>query len=409
MVVPIGALRLFMFRRKDGHVEQCWLTYTPRDFQDRRLGDYHANYVSCAEWDKWERLGQVASATQNRQLKAADLEGRNVGDAFVEYVIRDPKVRANVEWLASEFCNFARLLSNGEFPSPLTHSKFGPPLIFEGTKWPVILDQERLHEEIDRMAVGGDWWNHQLTQRADDSLFRSAQAIASRHKAFFDLLRGSDLIAEGTFEATGTLQTIQTDTWSRPHYYVDVKLGDLHSIEAGSSRRISTHVKLYLQPYPWLKSALSAGREHLPWGQVCQRIPSEWLIRNGFGPPEVETRVVCGKYAESPHWDQPTKPVAPILAPTPQVIARPARQRGTPGRREAYDWPALKEPLSEHVNKHGEFASLTELTNWCVENVKLRRGARHPKGQAIDQKNAQKAIRRHALDKIGLGANGASD
>ena len=56
-----------------------------------------------------------------------------------------------------------------------------------------------------------------------------------------------------------------------------------------------------------------------------------------------------------------------------------------------------------------EFGSQADLEKWCLSHVKLRQGARKPKGQTKDLKNAKDAIKRHGLDKIGLGAIGVID
>jgi hypothetical protein len=205
-----------------------------------------AGYVSFAEGGEWERLRRIAHTTQHRAFRGPDLNGRRVGDAFIQFVIRDPKVLACVEWLCLEFANFRCLLSNGEFPSPLTTSRFGVPLIFEGVKWPVNLDRDKLHNEIHRMALGGEWWDRPLAPPDErNPLFHTARAIADQHKAFFDLLSGDEVTAEGTSEATFSIQKIQNDQWSRPDRYLDVKLGDLLFVEdTRSLRKICTGIKL---------------------------------------------------------------------------------------------------------------------------------------------------------------------
>jgi hypothetical protein len=84
---------------------------------------------------------------------------------------------------------------------------------------------------------------------------------------------------------------------------------------------------------------------------------------------------------------------------------RSAGKRG-PGRPEVYDWAALEQPLAKRVKQHGPFASLTDLAKWCIENVKVNKGVRRPKGDALDVKNTITAIKKHGLDKIGLGEAG---
>jgi hypothetical protein len=246
MAFPIAGCICYMLRRADGGVDRHWLSGPPRPSPRGLFDGDFSNYVSCAPWDEWERLSRAAHAAKHRALTAADLKGRRAGDAFIECVIRDPKVHACVAWLSLEFSDFGRLLTDNVFPSPLTVSKFGPPLIFDGIKWPVILDQNKLSREIDRMALSGEWWNRSLAPPDEtNSLFHAAQAIANQHKVFFDLLRGGELDAEGTSEATFSIQKIQNDQWNRPDRYLDVKVNDMLCLDDSRSlRKICTGIKL---------------------------------------------------------------------------------------------------------------------------------------------------------------------
>jgi hypothetical protein len=250
MAFALAGCICYVFRRAaDGRIEKHWLSGPP---PRGCLEDDFSNFVSYAEWGDWSQLANTAHAAQHHALAAADLEGRRVGDAFIEFVIRDPRARACVEWLSLEFPAFSSLLSDGKFPSPLTNSQFGPPLIFEGVKWPTILDRDKLYQEIVRIALDGDWWTRPLPPRDQtNSLFDTAEAIADQHKAFFDLLRGDELTAEGTSEATFSVQSIQRDQWGRPDRYLDVQLNDLLSREGPRSlRKICTGIKLSSVPEP---------------------------------------------------------------------------------------------------------------------------------------------------------------
>jgi hypothetical protein len=246
--MAIPGCTCYILRRPDGGIDQFQLAEPPRRSAQGSLEDRFSNYVSFAEAGEWERLRRIAHATEHRAFRGPDFNERRVGDAFIQFVIRDPKVLACVAWLSLEFANFRRLLSNGEFPSPLTISRFGAPLIFEGVKWPVNLDRDKLHNEIHRVALGGEWWNRPLAPPDErNPLFHTAQAIADQHKAFFDLLSGDELTAEGTSEATFSIKKIQNDQWSRPDRYLDVKLGDLLLVEDSRSlRKICTGIKLRL-------------------------------------------------------------------------------------------------------------------------------------------------------------------
>jgi len=65
---------------------------------------------------EWERLAEAALAAEHAQFTASDLDGRMVGEAFLEHVIRDPKVLAASEWLCLERPKFSLLFAEGKFP-----------------------------------------------------------------------------------------------------------------------------------------------------------------------------------------------------------------------------------------------------------------------------------------------------
>jgi hypothetical protein len=122
------------------------------------------------------------------------------------------------------------------------------------------------------------------------------------------------------------------------------------------------------------------------WTMRRQALPDASLA--AITPPTGRTNVV------------PIEPDRRSAPPVPLDISR--RTSGQPGRREVYDWPGLKGPLTDHVRGKGQFGAIVDLVRWCVDNVKLKSNARRPRGTAIDLKNAKAAIIKHGLDKIGL-------
>jgi hypothetical protein len=79
-----------------------------------------------------------------------------------------------------------------------------------------------------------------------------------------------------------------------------------------------------------------------------------------------------------------------------------SKPRGKPGAPEIYDWEALKTPLTCYVEKNRYFASIVDLANWCMDNVKRKPASRHRKDGSPDPKTAKSAISKYGLDKIGL-------
>jgi hypothetical protein len=196
-----------------------------------------------------ERLCEVAHATAHGDITASAIDGLMLGDAFVKCVIGDPKVQAYATWVYSEF--------GVKFPSsPNVSQVYGPPVIREGNKWPVILDARDICSDFERA-------HRDLSHLTSESspLFHAAQSLADRHRAFFDLLRNSDVIAKGTSEATGAPVSVQSDQWSRPDRYLDVRLSDLVVVVDNGSWALRRMVS-------GLKVSLPAGSN----GEVTRRV-----------------------------------------------------------------------------------------------------------------------------------------
>jgi hypothetical protein len=199
---------------------------------------------------QWERLCEVAHSTKHADIEADRLDGLMIGTAFIKHVIKDPKVKACGAWLCLEYPEFGPLFSVGVFEGIKENSPYGPPVIFRRDKWPVL--QVDLCSDFARVASRGECHDYMAApEERSNSLSHTAQAIADRHAAFFDLLRNSELIAEGVSESLFT-QAIPADQWNRPDRYLDIALSDLLCIEPTisgfSSRRILNGVKLRLPP-----------------------------------------------------------------------------------------------------------------------------------------------------------------
>src|SRR5437879_873178 len=70
-----------------------------RKEQRRWWGGAPHDFVLAREW---EDLAEAALTVEHAQFNPADLDGRMVGEAFLERVIRDPKVQAAGRWLCLE-------------------------------------------------------------------------------------------------------------------------------------------------------------------------------------------------------------------------------------------------------------------------------------------------------------------
>jgi hypothetical protein len=201
----------------------------------------------AAPADQWEQRYEAAHAATHDAITASDLDGCMLGDAFMKCVIHNSKVQACGEWLCLEYPEFGPLFDAGFFPGQTINSPYGPWSIVTGDKWPVVLDANNLCWDLERVASRGECHDRSpAPPTRSNSFFHTARAIANRHNAFFDLLRGPDVIAAGTSEATFSLQSIQQDQWSRPDRYLDVKLSDLISIQPAEYRRMLSGIRVTL-------------------------------------------------------------------------------------------------------------------------------------------------------------------
>lgn len=231
----------------------------------------------------WESGREAALATKHDQLDAAALNGSGLGQAFLQCVIEDPRVQAIGRWLYLERPIFGRLFSEGGFPTvvwdrnpvqteerpqnavvgyaalkerwrglpegTLSHSArplvtFPDPAPISSlawnTKWPPVLDVQKLTEILTSQ------YRAEASYREDPTegpIYHAAQALADRHQAFFDLLRGGVLLAEGTFMDTGQQLPVPPAQWNRKEKCLDIANGDLLEID-GKTRWQSLIVRM---------------------------------------------------------------------------------------------------------------------------------------------------------------------
>ena len=209
-----------------------------------------------------------------------------------------------------------------------------------------------------------------------------ARGVVKRWNDLIDLLRRGELVAIGM--KSGRRERLSAQLWSGDRrVYIDLLTGN-----CGTDIR-------------------SGGELTVDWSDLHLWVSEADSAPATIKPKMDDGRVVPIRGQTSVREVPPRSPQAPDETPMYEAIAARARERGTPGRREAYDWAALKKPLAVKVGAHGRFAQQTDLVNWCIENVRLRPGAQRPKGGGIDAKTVKAAIHRHSLDKIGLSDPGA--
>jgi hypothetical protein len=172
---------------------------------------------------RWKLVSTVAHSTQHAEIIPADLGGMRIGDAFVKTVIKDPKVQAHGEWLCAHYPDQGALFREGVFSGIQDKSPHGLPLILGGTKWPVVLNADELSWNLWRAASRGTWLDYPPPPQTETNLFfHTAYAIADCHEAFFDLLRGTELIAEAISSDMLSKQGVPSDLWGETDLYLDI-------------------------------------------------------------------------------------------------------------------------------------------------------------------------------------------
>jgi hypothetical protein len=84
------------------------------------------------------------------------------------------------------------------------------------------------------------------------------------------------------------------------------------------------------------------------------------------------------------------------------VSAKSKLQKTKPGRPAEYNWPGVKQRLTEYASKHGPIETLDELLQKCGEFA----SELHPKGNEPDDKTIREAIKTHKLEAAARSAPG---
>jgi hypothetical protein len=211
-----------------------------------------------------------------------------VGEAFLEHVIRDPKVLAAGEWLCLERPKFSLLFAEGKFPGvvhdrprqsgPIRSSRRPPyanvghadlkerlrglpsgtlsnsdrPLatfpaprpsrsLVSDAKWPLVLDSNELTGIFtSQYDLGANYQDDPF----EGPIYHTAKALADRHQTFFKLLRAHLLVAEGTFKDSGQEGPIPDKQWHRRDRYLDVQNSDLFNKEGETANAMWESVTL---------------------------------------------------------------------------------------------------------------------------------------------------------------------
>jgi hypothetical protein len=227
--------------------------------------------VDCVPASEREDLRKATFATEYAQFNTTSLDGRIVGEGFLECVIGDPKVQAAGKWLCLERQELSPLFKEGKFPVVVRDSRrrnnsirtngrpryanagypelkenlrglpsgtlsnpdrqlvtfrpSRPPASFEWvTKWPLVLDANELTQIFSSQYDVNASYEDGPTE---GPIYHAAHALADRHHTFFDLLRTRLLVAEGTVRDGGQ-QLLMPDTqWGRKDRCLDVETGDL--------------------------------------------------------------------------------------------------------------------------------------------------------------------------------------
>ncbi len=179
--------------------------------------------------------------------------GQPIGQAFVQYVVRDSRVQEAGMHLIQIFPALDCLLKHGEFPSPSrkpfrrfpfqSRANVGYPhlkqsgvsaenqvsdlslahsaQLVRGTvewsyRWPVaVIAAEQLIETLTLDFPPSRW------------IEALAAAVVDSHRRLFDRFRNGELVAEGVFKSTGADGPISNKEWQRPNAYLDIQTGDL--------------------------------------------------------------------------------------------------------------------------------------------------------------------------------------
>jgi hypothetical protein len=181
--------------------------------------------------EQWEARREIALAAKHSELTAANLNDRTIGEAFSQYVIQGEKVQATGKWLELEIRQVAPLYDKGRYPIPVVEEwqhpyGIGPwsiPKLKWSNNWPFHLDENKLFKIFASQYRPLTYCTDDLTERP---IYHAVKALADRHRAFLDLLRNKELIAEGIFQKTQDLE-VPTKIFGLRDYYLNIESHDL--------------------------------------------------------------------------------------------------------------------------------------------------------------------------------------
>ena len=272
--------------------------------------------------ETWRSLREAALATGHAKFDAADLDGLMIGEAFLEVVIRDPKVQASGAWLYLERPVFRAVFTEGMF---LIDGKWDH-------KWPVVLDAADLTEIFSAEYDSNANYQHDPTE---GPIYHAATALADRCKALFDPIRAGQLVASGTSTKTLGAVQISDDQWSRSDKWIDIEGHDLLDKKFGTCAVWWSGVRVRL-PQP-----LSDKTTPAPPTRVSPKSPIQRLKK-----PVADAVAECLKEAgfDSNRGDLSYEALAHAIAP---CMSRRLKKPYT----SATDLAALKKAVSRHFRE----------------------------------------------------------
>jgi hypothetical protein len=209
---------------------------------------------------EWQSLRDGALDASRLVVNPVDLDGRMLGNAFVQHVLRAPSVQAAGHWLRLERPLFGDVFVDGRFPTcpPPRRTRranlpsranvgtrkfwtvpvgempremvqrdqpsYASPERSWNHRWPVVLAAADLTAAFNSQYEQGVAYRHDPTEGPP---YHAGKALADRSEAFFDLLRTGQVIATGTSTKTHESVLISGEQWHRADKWIDVESNDV--------------------------------------------------------------------------------------------------------------------------------------------------------------------------------------
>lgn len=140
------------------------------------------------------------------------LAGLTLAEAFRECVLEDPEVVSRGK-RAPELSYDSAVLRDGKYPG-----------VTVSYRWPLDLETKNLAFHLLHRGV---YFSHSEIKQPSSDLLKALDVFSSRFQKLRDLLSRGDLVARGTFAATGIEQDISAAQWRRSEMQIDVRNSDL--------------------------------------------------------------------------------------------------------------------------------------------------------------------------------------